>query len=340
MNKTISIINYDRGWILDRIAGELKLGLSSQYHVNISSHSDSRNADIYIHMFYLDALPVKGGVNVYYVTHMDSRLKILKLIYLSRFQGSIFICMSKQAAAMLRYIMPHVVVDCLPQKSFNFPGTGPRSKRPLIVGLFFRIYSDGRKNNKAINELFQIASKYSSGDIQFIINGAGFDFVLQDRHKSYIKVHDEEFCRERYVELIKSCDYVLAFGKDEGYVSVLDAAAAGVKVIAIGQGYHLDICLPEGSMLVDDAQKINIAIESLIKARRAIDSSYRDVLDVISSSLNENQMCRRQVCLFVSLTRMLLAENPFKSNIGMKNRIAILIKSIYQIQKQLIHAGW
>jgi hypothetical protein len=328
MKKRISILNYETGWVLDQISERLKSDLMCYNSVTIDASDCIPAADVYIHVYYLKAVPIAGKINIFYVTHVDSRVKVLKIILLSRSSQAIFWCMSKQSADFLRKVIPDSNIDFLFQKSFNFNVSQNVEKYPLIVGLFFRIYSDGRKNKNAIKKLFRLALQYGSDEIRFVINGSGFNSIIEPGTKKYIQSYSESFCRSEYSGLMLTCDYVVAFGRDEGYVSVLDAAAAGVKVIAIAQGYHLDIRLAPGSILTRDADRIIQTIESILKARASSCDITEDTATTMKKCIDKIRLDKKPMSTFSSVARMFLIDNPFKTNIGIKNRLIIIWKDI------------
>ena len=71
-----------------------------------------------------------------------------------------------------------------------------------------------------------------------------------------VDASDAEFEVAEYERRLRECDYVVYFGHDEGSMSVADACALGIPVLATAQGFHLDLALPAGSQLFVSAQEV------------------------------------------------------------------------------------
>ena len=225
----IAIVCYEKGWILEKIAKNLLNQLIPFYTVSIIYDTELKEEyDVFIHVYFMSAVPIDNKINIYFITHVDSYVKLISLIFLSLRPNSHFLCMSKQTKDFLSKVFKENFVHYYNQKSLNFEKQILEPKQ-FVFGLFFRLYVDGRKNDHLIDKLLLEVSKLNLSHISFVAFGTGYDNLLS-KYPDLLSVNDAEFNVESYKKAIKSCDYVISFGKDEGYISVLDASAAGTKL--------------------------------------------------------------------------------------------------------------
>lgn len=115
--------------------------------------------------------------------------------------------------------------------------------RPIVVGLAFRIYRDGRKREKILVEL---ADKMDLSAFQFVFIGAGWETItaqLQERgvmvtHHSTVDAVDDYRIHRDIVPYFDYWLYTTAW--DEGPMGMLDALACGIQCILPPVGYCLD----------------------------------------------------------------------------------------------------
>jgi len=279
----ISIKAWDSSWIIAAIAKQWQNELSRIGHeVAIDYHGADRTSQIHIHFIADDTRPIDGRLNIVFVTHLDFYWKILNCIRLYR-KGASFVCMSKHTECVLRKFIPRAEIFTITPQSLHF-GSVPIPGK-ITFGLFFRLYDDNRKNRDAIATLVNTVAENSS-KAKLLIYGAGFDSILSGKPTNsitYIPIVPGQFNIKSYRSYLQMCDYVVHFGRDEGATSVLDAATLGIPVLATDQGYHRDITLPTGSLLLDTADAINIVIKQLIHSKSG-EASLMTVSSVIESS--------------------------------------------------------
>jgi hypothetical protein len=315
-SSNIQIICYQRGWILEAIAWQLQAELQSTNRygaVSIAFGQPTEGFQIYIHLIFMWAKPVEGAINWLYVTHIDQWWKAAKLVSLAS-QISGFIVMSNQTKNVVdRYIPGHNVI-VKPPTSIHFV---PKDKvvHKITVGLFFNIYNDSRKGNRFIRELLAFCAA-NKELVDVIMYGKGFDRVTP-AELAHIAHDDSEFELETYKRYLSKCDYVVYFGADEGAFSILDAATLGIPVIAVAQGYHLDIDLPRASLLVNSPKAVLASVKALVEARKARRANDERLL-----ALSKPPQLLKS---FTYLRRLYFASRvPFVHNAFLSGRIYIL----------------
>jgi glycosyltransferase involved in cell wall biosynthesis len=316
----LQIVCYEKGWILEEIAKKWQSQISMSLpdiSVSLEFGKPVEGNDIYIHVNYSFAIPVQNARNIVYVTHLNTHIKLLKILLLAR-SGAEFICMSTQTRELLNKLsfnnQKHLVVP----ESLHFNTQARERKHCLTLGMFFRIYSDGRKSNENIRELAQIVA---DRNILLILFGSGFAQLLKDYSHANVIIVDQEFKIEDYIKYLDMCDYVVYFGSDEGAISVLDSAARGIPVIATNQGFHQNIDLPKYSVLDKDPANLIRTIKQLSTPRRREDG--KDIISVVKYNSLPNNI--RSVPLFVfQAIKILFIRNPFLSSSVLRNTYDLL----------------
>jgi glycosyltransferase involved in cell wall biosynthesis len=112
-------------------------------------------------------------------------------------------------------------------------------KRKIRLAYVSNSYSDGRKRESL---LIEFLTKVDPEWLQISLMGIGLEAVHEALFDNSIEtVYTNYFDITKYNELLRSCDYFIYLGLDEGAISILDAVAAGVKVITTNQGFHREI---------------------------------------------------------------------------------------------------
>jgi len=250
------------GWILEALANKCytELKEDTRFDVSLKVGLGDPGKDVYIHFIYLSAQVIPNAINIVYVTHVDRWYKAFRLIRLARSQAY-FITMSTATQALVnRYVGPVNIETQIPE-SLHFGYSAEHNKR-VTFGLFFNIYPDERKNDKIIMDFLSIASNYLD-TVHVIIMGYGYEKILKtNMHLSYEYINSE-FDVETYKKNLDRCDYILHFGKDEGAISILDAATLDKPIIAIKQGYHDDMPLSIYSKLCQSPEEILNTVEGI-----------------------------------------------------------------------------
>jgi hypothetical protein len=136
--------------------------------------------------------------------------------------------------------------------------------RPIQVGLVYRIYNDGRKNEGLLLEL---ADAMDLSAFQFIIIGTGWEPIVEGLHQRGVNVlyrSTEDY--QIHKDLVPTLDYWLYTGQwDEGPMGMLDALRCGVQCILPPHGYCMEAA-PDALFYRDRGNLL--AIFSSIKAER------------------------------------------------------------------------
>jgi hypothetical protein len=257
----VQLIVYETGWILEAIAKQWKEKIDRipGFSCDIS-HGTIAHADIYIHLVYTKAKLVSRARNIVYVTHINFSSKI-KYIYRGVKNKAEFVTMSNMTTDYIKRIFPFSMVYTILPESIHF--LKKDYHKHLTLGLFFRIYDDNRKNNQAIQQLFEVAEK-RAGKLRLIVYGQGFEKFISKSNSPFVIYDKSNFKKKTYETYLKECDYVVNYAFDEGAISILDAATLNVPVLTSKQGYHLDINLPVGSFLFSKADEINEKIQEIL----------------------------------------------------------------------------
>ena len=221
-------------WILGKFAKNLKINLQIIGHDAEIVKVPDPLADINHHIIFNDYNGKKNLFDTLMITHIDNIDKLNKLKN-NLGSASLGICMSFDtmcwlenfgiSSSKLCYVNP--AYDC----RVNI--------KKIVIGLFCRVQSDGRKREYFLDKL---CKAIDPAFFKFVIMGDSWESQITNLKFNNFEVdYFPSFDAEKYVELIPTLDYYLYMGMDEGQMGVLDAHAAGVKTIVTAQGYHLDL---------------------------------------------------------------------------------------------------
>jgi hypothetical protein len=230
----------NQGWIIQKFAERMQASLIKLDHNVSIQRVPSNDCDVNHFMSYNFVIPA-SGVTTAMVTHIDDIFKIshLKKIQKENLLNSL-ICMSE-------YTRNRLIEKGLDSEyiSFVLPAVDkiPKSKS-IKIGLSGRIYSDGRKNEKW---LAHISKLMSLENFEFHFFGSGWENIAKKLELSKATVvlhHETESFEADHEDILSSLillDYWMYLGFDEGSMGSLDAALAGVPLIATPQGFHLNL---------------------------------------------------------------------------------------------------
>lgn len=261
----VQIVCYTRGWIVEALARQWERALARtlpQARVRLVFGAPQPGDDTYLHFVYLSARVVAGARNIVYVTHVDRWAKALRLVALSR-QGAEFVVLSRETRELVNRYLGGDVARCIRPESIHF-ASHSRASTPLTFGLFFKLYADGRKSPASIHRILRIAS--ARPDVcRLVLMGQGWQAATREFPGLRAFVC-EEFDKALYERCLARCDWVLYLGRDEGAMSVIDAAALGVPVLATSAGFHSDMSHAKGSQLFSSGEQVADAVERLCQA--------------------------------------------------------------------------
>jgi hypothetical protein len=232
------VLAVDASWILGRIVSELAaefkdLGLT----VAVSAEPLSDYDVVYFVPFHSATAGHGRLLDSMMVTHLDTRGKMAAVRDKVR-DGVFAIALSHQTVTMIQgrsrtrgrrsdYVL-------LP----GFIKSPPR----VHLGLFFRVYKDGRKHEGVVLELL---GSVDASYLHFHIMGPGWgEIVARLKLAGALVDYWEDFDSEVYERELRLCNFTLLTGRDEGAVAFLDSLSVGTPVIAPAVGYHLDYANP------------------------------------------------------------------------------------------------
>jgi len=221
------------GWILGKIARRLCEHLQLLNVRSDVAETPDPTADINHHIIYSQYDGEKTTCDTVMITHIDMEWKRKKLKH-QLIMAEMGICMSADTVQRLASVGLSRVKLCY----VNPPHDGVMRPRKIIIGITSKVQPTGCKREFM---LVQLADRIVLNDYVFKIMGSQWEPVVNQLTQKGIEVeYYKEFDYDKYAQLIRSLDYYLYLGQDEGSMGFLDALAAGVPTIVTPQGFHLD----------------------------------------------------------------------------------------------------
>ncbi len=255
----INVLSYEPsgGWILYDYAARLAEALRPHVdHVSLG-FAQAAGFDVTFHVNYAGLRNLQAqGLHCTMVTHIDTAEKF-NLVRSQAMAGVLGFCMSEETARRLNTLGGL-------HKFHNFapPAMIAAEHKRLTVLISGRLYEDGRKNEVWAIDFFKA---FKPGDLLIRVMGAGWTAQLDElRHLGYEVEYAVDFSRDVYHQWLRSSNYLLVTGNDEGALSTLDAILYGVVPIVTAQGYHLE---QEGELLAYVTQPQLMAIAKQLRAK-------------------------------------------------------------------------
>jgi hypothetical protein len=231
------------GWVIEKMALKLEAELA-KLGCDVDIRDSPCDTAAINHFMSYNFVEASHARSTAMITHLDDLHKLRHVVRLLRSETlDTAICLSPNMAKSLiaagapveriRWVLP--ATDALLQ---------PRRTR---IGLSGRIYADGRKNE---NWLINVASQISLEAFTFVICGNGWEEVATALKAAGATVElvpeTSDFIHDyqRVIDHLHDLDWWMYLGLDEGSLGSLDAALAGIPLIATPQGFHLN--LPNG----------------------------------------------------------------------------------------------
>jgi hypothetical protein len=326
---SIDLIVYNNSWIATALARQFKENLEKEgLQATIVENKEDLASDTCVHFFYFDAVADCTKKNILYVTHIDHWWKAFKIMKYAN-QNCSFICMSRETKKIVElYTRSEMVYHFMPE-SINFKNRISNNYAQKIrFGLFFRNYSDGRKNNLIIDELFNYISinkKYC----QLIIYGEGFEEYYKKYKNIFLVYDDGDFNRDAYEKYLKMCDYILYFGFDEGAYCTIDASIFNIPIIVTNQGYHRDIILPIGSELHNTADQVLESVKKHIRVKKiSMENKNLNSLKLFEIIKNSNKNNKKNSSLKIIYRMFAINNNFIKKSKHIKQDVKMFIKKL------------
>jgi hypothetical protein len=270
----------NREWILGKFAERLRDNLPAWGVAAEIAEEPSAEADINHWMFYGHAWGFffqqarrRLTPSTVTVTHLDDPIKVRMVREVLEQVADVAVCLS-------RMTVDELAARDLPRERLCYitPGhDGAVSPRRIVIGITSRAYPDGRKREHLLVELAQSLRLEA---FHFEIIGSGWEKVIPALEGAgatvsyYPGTGDYKRDYAHTLERLRTFDYYLYMGLDEGSMGLLDALAAGVQTIVTRQGFHLDIPGAITHGFVDGAE-LNGIFRELVRRREALLDSAR-----------------------------------------------------------------
>lgn len=238
--RSIYIADISSGWIINRLMADIAAELKRRgFDVTIGPRHGYSGQDILFNARYLDAVAApEARVNSIFVTHIDDRIREAEL-QAAALKSNSLVCLSPHDAdfvAGLTKGRTNVAGINLPARSL--------AVRPLRIALFSACYEDGRKNESWLSDYIQ--SRPAEYKESFVFCFLGLDWERFSLRLGELDVNYElhRYSRDLpgeyglYTHHLSTMDRLVYAGFDGGAMSVYDALAAGVDVIASDISYH------------------------------------------------------------------------------------------------------
>lgn len=234
----INLVNYEERYgikdgILTKFAQEMDKALREMGQtVSISSRPDPKS-DINHHINYLP-YEHTDTINTLMVTHLLDNKEKTKTLLIHMKEADMGICMSTE----MKDFLSNKKIP-IRKLSSVLPPHHRRERRPIIIAICTKVYSDGCKREWMLRELCKTIDKKK---VAFRVMGDGWKPMLEELVKEGVLIdYCNHFDENVYGMILDSSDYYLYFGLDEGSMGTVDALNAGLKVITTPIGFHKEL---------------------------------------------------------------------------------------------------
>lgn len=261
-------------WIIGKMAERLVEELRVAGAQATMGNQPDDSADINHWMSYSIVTARSGRASTVFITHIDDSYKTAHIAALLKDRVDVGLCMSRDMMRALTAwgIPAHRLWYVLP--AFDTPAAPSR----IRIAVTTRLYEDGRKREGL---LVQLAGERDLSPFHFEIAGLGWDKVVPVLTGAGASVNweagstDYQADYRSILSAMRTCEYYLYLGMDEGSLGTLDALALGLKTIVTPQGFHLDI--PGGiTEPVETYEDLLQVFDRLAKERSDRRASIRD----------------------------------------------------------------
>lgn len=240
MKVRVIVGRYNQAWVIGKMAARLVENLREIGVEATLANEPDEAADVNHWMSWAMVRRRSGRVSTMFITHLDDPYQTSHVAKSLRELVDVGLCMSRD-------MMRALVHWGIPAKSlwYVLPAHDPPPPPPPIrVAMMTNLYADGRKREAL---LVRLAAERDLSSFHFEIAGNGWDGVVERLRKagasvewtSYGSSYQADY--EPILERIRTCEWYLYLGMDEGSLGTLDALAMGLKTIITAQGFHLDL---------------------------------------------------------------------------------------------------
>ena len=227
------------GWVLRKIglnlvSGLNQLGIEADY---VTDPDPKSNINHFLHFGFAEAVP--NSISTMMITHVDDAIKAKRVKALLNNGVNGGVCMSSfHMEELIKYGIP------AEKLSFALPALDETVLRRIHFTIQCNCYRDGRKNESFFK---QLADSVDLGFAEFSFFGSGWEEIAVKLEKAGAEVAlhppSGDFTHDyrAMIEALKTADYYVNPGWDEGSLGSLDAFINRTRMILSSQGYHLNI---------------------------------------------------------------------------------------------------
>lgn len=266
--RNIYIADIESGWIINRLMQDLATELGRRgLGVTVGPREHYAGEDVLFNSRYLNALPdARACVNSIFITHIDDRIREQELRSVGGKFNSL-VCMSPHDAEFVAAVTGQLTQSV----GLNLPAR-TRVVRPVRVAFFSACYDDGRKNESWITDYFKNRPAEYRDSFVFCFLGHDWEKFAAKLGRMNLNYEIYRYSRDLpgeyglYTATLASMDRLIYPGFDGGAMSVYDAVAAGIEVIASNISYHRG--LGEAVRLFDDREGFYRELDALHAANQ------------------------------------------------------------------------
>jgi uncharacterized protein with HEPN domain len=236
----INIVNLDKdGWILTKFAKNIYRELKKKGLEVFLSKKPKKNVDVNHYIIFLFLKNKKeffptNTINTTMLTHVNDQIRYEKIRSTAKFLDA--------GIAMSEYHGNEIIKKKLGLKKVYHvlpPHDNDQRIKKVNFGIFSNTYSDGRKNEKVLLDVF---STLDTDLFKITIIGKGWKKIVDGLRQKNVEVkYYNFFFRTIYIHEFNKIDYLIYLGNDEGSMTFMDAIQLGIKTIMIPQGFQYDL---------------------------------------------------------------------------------------------------
>ena len=263
----INIVNLDKdGWILTKFAKKIFRELKKKGLDVFLSKKPKKNVDVNHYIIFLFLKNKKeffpsNTINTTMLTHVNDQIRYEKIRSTARFLDA--------GIAMSKYHGNEIIKKKLGLKKVYHvlpPHDNDQRIKKVNFGIFSNTYSDGRKNEKVLLDVF---STLDTDLFKITIIGKGWKKIVDGLRQKNVEVkYYNFFFRTIYIHEFNKIDYLIYLGNDEGSMTFMDAIQFGIKTIMIPQGFQYDLKELVTHHLKKDLSNLNEILVKILNKKK------------------------------------------------------------------------
>ncbi len=272
----INIVNLDKdGWILTKFAKNIYRELKKKGLEVFLSKKPKKNVDVNHYIIFLFLKNKKeffptNTINTTMLTHVNDEIRYEKIRSTAKFLDA--------GIAMSEYHGNEILKKKLGLKKVYHvlpPHDSDQRIKKVNFGIFSNTYSDGRKNEKVLLDVF---STLDTDLFKITIIGKGWKKIVDGLRQKNVEVkYYNFFFRTIYIHEFNKIDYLIYLGNDEGSMTFMDAIQFGIKTIMIPQGFQYDLKELVTHHLKKDLSNLNKVLVKILNNKKKF-KKYKNYL--------------------------------------------------------------